>query len=147
MRKVSWLELKVCKQFSLLRTKFCLCSWALVLTSLFCLLANQPHSSELVLLRKDLPDLRKTVYVLFTIVSLYRSHINCSKHYYYYYYYYHYYYYYAFQGCTCGIWMFPGQGANQSCSCQPTQQPQQHRIPAVTEIYIVTCGNTGSLTH
>ena len=27
-----------------------------------------------------------------------------------------------FQGCTCGIWRFPGQGSNQSCSCQPTPQ-------------------------
>ena len=27
--------------------------------------------------------------------------------------------------CTCDIWRFPGQGQNQSCSCQPTQQPQQ----------------------
>ena len=33
-----------------------------------------------------------------------------------------------FQGRTCRIWRFPGQGSNQSCCCQPTPQPQQHRI-------------------
>ena len=30
-----------------------------------------------------------------------------------------------FQGCTCGIWKFPGQRVNHSCSCQPMPQPQQ----------------------
>ena len=34
----------------------------------------------------------------------------------------------AFQGCTCGIWKSPSQGSNQSCSCQPTAQPQQHQL-------------------
>ena len=32
------------------------------------------------------------------------------------------------KGPSCGIWRFPGQGSNQSCSCWPTPQPQQHRI-------------------
>ena len=27
-------------------------------------------------------------------------------------------------GCTLGIWKFPGQGSSQSCSHQPTPQPQ-----------------------
>ena len=30
-----------------------------------------------------------------------------------------------FQGCTHSLWKFPGQGWNQSCSCQPMLQPQQ----------------------
>ena len=34
----------------------------------------------------------------------------------------------AFQGRICDIWKFTGQGMNQSCSCQPTPQPQQHKI-------------------
>ena len=34
----------------------------------------------------------------------------------------------AFQGSTCSIWRFPGEGSNRSCSCQPTPQPQQHGI-------------------
>ena len=29
----------------------------------------------------------------------------------------------SFQGCTCGIWRFPGQGSNCSCNCQPKPQP------------------------
>ena len=28
-----------------------------------------------------------------------------------------------FQGCTCSIWRFSGQGSNQSCSHQPIPQP------------------------
>ena len=32
------------------------------------------------------------------------------------------------QGCTCGIWRFPGQGLNRSCGCWPTPQPQQRWI-------------------
>ena len=32
------------------------------------------------------------------------------------------------QGHTHGIWRFPGQGSNQSCSHQPTPQPQQRQI-------------------
>ena len=35
------------------------------------------------------------------------------------------------QGHTYGIWKFPGQGLNWSCSCQPTpqSQPQQCQTP------------------
>ena len=32
------------------------------------------------------------------------------------------------QSHTCGIWKFPGQGLNQSCSCWHMPQPQQCRI-------------------
>ena len=31
-----------------------------------------------------------------------------------------------FQGLTCSIWRFPGQGQIRSSSCQPTPQPQQN---------------------
>ena len=34
----------------------------------------------------------------------------------------------SFQGCTCSICKFPGQGSNRSCSCQPTPQAQQCQI-------------------
>ena len=33
-----------------------------------------------------------------------------------------------FQGCTHDTWRFPGQGSNQSCSCQPRPQPRQCQI-------------------
>ena len=39
-----------------------------------------------------------------------------------------------FQGCTYDIWRFPGQRVNRSCSCQPTPQPQQRGILAVSVI-------------
>ena len=49
-----------------------------------------------------------------------------------------------FNGCTCGIWRFPGQGSNQSCSRWPTPQPQwQIRAMSVTYSH----SNAGSLTH
>ena len=48
---------------------------------------------------------------------------------------------------TCGIWKFPGQASNQSCSCQPMSQPQQHQIQATSATYATACDNTGSLTH
>ena len=32
----------------------------------------------------------------------------------------------SFLHYTCGTWTFPGEGSNQSCSCRPTPQPQQH---------------------
>lgn len=57
-----------------------------VLPSLFCMSAKLPHSSGFVLLRKDLLDLfdnntfRRKVYILFTILSLARVHINYSRH-------------------------------------------------------------------
>ena len=36
--------------------------------------------------------------------------------------------YFAFQGCSHGIWRFPGQSSNWSYSYWPMLQPQQHRI-------------------
>ena len=53
----------------------------------------------------------------------------------------------AFQGCTCSIRMFPGQGSYWSYGCQPTPQPQPHRIRAISAIYTSAHGNAGSLTH
>ena len=41
----------------------------------------------------------------------------------------------------------PGLGWNQSCSCQPTLQPQQRRIQAASATYATAYGNAGSLTH
>ena len=35
----------------------------------------------------------------------------------------------SFQGHTCGIWKFPGQGSNLSCSCQLRPQPQPEPLP------------------
>ena len=52
-----------------------------------------------------------------------------------------------FEGHTHSIWRFPGQGSNQSCSHQPTAQPQQHQILAASATYPTTHGNAGSLTH
>ena len=34
----------------------------------------------------------------------------------------------SFQGCTCGIWKFTGQGSNRSYSSWPMPQPQQCRL-------------------
>ena len=42
------------------------------------------------------------------------------------------------------------RGWNQSCSCPPTSQPQQHRIPVTSVTYttaVTYTGNTGSLTY
>ena len=33
-----------------------------------------------------------------------------------------------FKGYICGIWTFPGQGSNRSCSCRAAPQPQQRQI-------------------
>jgi len=52
-----------------------------------------------------------------------------------------------FKGCTCGIWRFPSQGLNLSCSRQPTLQPQQHQIRAMSTAYTTVHGNAGSLTQ
>ena len=52
-----------------------------------------------------------------------------------------------FQGCTCGTWRFPGQGLNQSCTCQPMPQPQQHGIRATSATHTTDNGNARSLTH
>ena len=35
-----------------------------------------------------------------------------------------------FNGCTHGIWRFPGCASSWSCSCRPTPQPQQRPIRA-----------------
>ena len=48
-----------------------------------------------------------------------------------------------FQGCTC-IWKFPDQGLNQTYSCWPTPQPEQHGIQHMS---VTAHSNTGSLTH
>ena len=42
---------------------------------------------------------------------------------------------------------FPGQGSNISSSCQPTPQPQQLRIQALSSTYTTAHGSTRSLTH
>ena len=34
----------------------------------------------------------------------------------------------SFQGHTHGIWQFPGQGSNRSCSCQPTSLSHKCQI-------------------
>ena len=44
--------------------------------------------------------------------------------------------YFAFQGHTCGIWRFPGQRLNLSCSCWPTHsyskaRPEPHPRPVL----------------
>ena len=44
-------------------------------------------------------------------------------------------------------WKFPGQRSNQSCSCWPTPQPEQHQIWATSVTYAAIWSNTGSLTH
>ena len=51
-----------------------------------------------------------------------------------------------FYHCTCGMWKFPGQGLNQSCSCQPIPPPQQHGIWTTSATYTTAHGNAGSLT-
>ena len=52
-----------------------------------------------------------------------------------------------FQGHTCGILRFLGQGSNQCCSRQPTSQPQQRRIRAKSATYTTAHRNAGSSTH
>ena len=46
-----------------------------------------------------------------------------------------YFYFVLFYCYTCSIRKFPGQGSNQRYSCQPTPQPQQQRIRAVSTTY------------
>ena len=53
----------------------------------------------------------------------------------------------SFYGCTRGIWKFPGQGSNWSCSCPPTPQIQQCGIWAESVTYTTARGKAGSLTH
>ena len=43
---------------------------------------------------------------------------------------------------TFGTWKFPGWGSNQSYSCKPEPQLQQHWIPAVSVTYAAVCGHT-----
>ena len=50
-------------------------------------------------------------------------------------------------GHTWGIRKFLGWRVKQSCSYQPTPQPQQHGIRATSATYASGCGNAGSLTH
>ena len=51
----------------------------------------------------------------------------------------------AFQGHTCGIWRFLGQGLNRSYNCWP--MPQQQEIQAASGTYTSAHSTTGSLTH
>ena len=53
----------------------------------------------------------------------------------------------SFQGCTCGIWKFPGEGLNWRCRCWPTPQPWQCQIQAVSVVYTTAYGNAQPLTH
>ena len=46
-----------------------------------------------------------------------------------------------------GIWRFPGQGSNRSCSRWPTPEPQQCRIRASSVTYTTVHGNSRSPTH
>ena len=48
---------------------------------------------------------------------------------------------------TRSIWGFPGQGLNQSYSCWPPPQPQQHQIRAASATYTTAHGSAGALTH
>ena len=43
-----------------------------------------------------------------------------------------------------GIWKFPDEGSNWSCSCWPTPQPQQRGIWAAPATYSTAHSNTGS---
>ena len=53
----------------------------------------------------------------------------------------------SFYSLTHGLWKFPGQGLNRSCSCRPTPQPQQCRIRASSATYTTAHSNSGSLIH
>ena len=53
----------------------------------------------------------------------------------------------SFYGRTHGIWRFPGQGSNRSCSCLSMPQSQKCRIWVTSANYTTTHGNAGSLTH
>ena len=52
-----------------------------------------------------------------------------------------------FQGCTHGIWRFPGQWSNPSHSCWPMAQSQQCRTQASSVTSITAHGNARSLTE
>ena len=51
----------------------------------------------------------------------------------------------CFEGCPHGIWRFPGQGTNWSCSHQPMPEPQQHQILAAFATYTIAHGSIRSL--
>ena len=51
------------------------------------------------------------------------------------------------QGCTYGIWKFPGKKLNVTCSCWPLPQPQQCGIQAASATHTTTCNNTRSPTR
>ena len=53
----------------------------------------------------------------------------------------------SFQDCPCGIYKFPGQESNQSCSCWPTPQPQQLGVPATSVTHTTAHGYARSLTR
>ena len=48
---------------------------------------------------------------------------------------------------SSGIWRFPSQGSNLSCSRRPTPQPQQCGMRAASVTYTTAHGNAGSLTQ
>ena len=52
-----------------------------------------------------------------------------------------------FLGRSHGIWSFPGQGSNRSCSRWPTPEPQQRGIRAVSATYTTAHSNPRSPTH
>ena len=51
----------------------------------------------------------------------------------------------SFYCYTCSIWKFPSQESDESCSCQPTPQPQQHGIQAKSANCAAAWGSTASL--
>ena len=56
--------------------------------------------------------------------------------------------YFAFsRAASRGIWRFPGERSNRSCSHRPTPEPLQHGIRAPSATYTTAHGNAGSLTH
>ena len=52
-----------------------------------------------------------------------------------------------FLGSSRGIWSFPGEGSNRSCSRWPTPEPQQRGIRGASATYTTAHGNARSLTH
>ena len=47
-----------------------------------------------------------------------------------------YYYFFYFQGCTCGIWKFPGQGSNWRCSCQAAPQQLTPDLSHICDLHL-----------
>ena len=52
-----------------------------------------------------------------------------------------------FRATPVAWWSSQARGLNQSYSCQPTPQPQQHRLRATSATCTTAHSNTGSLTH